>query len=420
MDRVLVVCFKLIGVSFLFVGQVVPAFFMDANEYGEYASLISFVSICVVLSVFGGDRYLLKEVSVSYGLNSFFESNILILIKCLLFCFLVVFVVVVLKYYGDFYILFFVVLTVMFNVLFVLSTSLLRGSGNRLLAEFLLNVFRPFLFVFMIFVVFNYYDFEGVSSEGLIYVLMFSWGIAFVAQVFFLVKKTTVFGFLLNMPVLGGEWCFFKKLFPFAMLAIGPGLLNQIDIYMVSVVCGNIEAGGYAIASKASQLLNLSSVALNLYLAPIIARMFKDRISRSVALKEIKMTMVFVAVLTVLPAIVVISYSTELLGIVNEEYVSNDSLLNVLVLAKVFSALCGPVFVFLAMAGDELFAGVLSVISVVVLGLLIYIIAPVYSAESAAYIQLFVTAFLNAILAIRVYYKFKIDVSIIGLFRKGI
>lgn len=418
MHRFLVVLFKLLGVAFLFLGQVLPAFYMEVEEYGWYASILSLAMICVVISNFGGDRFFLKEVAKSdtaKGFSGFFW----VVFKCVSINFILVSAFLLYEYKNNLGLFLFVVASVLINVVFMMFSSFMRGVGKRLHAEFLQNAFRPFLFFIMMFAFFYFKDFDGVIAESLVVFLMLSWGVGVLIQVYVCRSSLKVYGAEALGKETRGVYASYKTLVPFAMLAVGPGLMNQIDIYMVSKVIGVSEAGGYSIASKASNLLSLSSVALNLYMAPVIARMFKDASSRNKGLKEIKTTMFLVTVLTIAPAILIIAYSVEALEFVKPEYAASSSLLEILVVSKVISALCGPVFIFLAMAGDARFAGIASVLALVILGSSIYIISPGYGVQSVAYLQLLVVGGLNLTLLARIISKYKVDVSVFCLLRKS-
>lgn len=127
-------------------------------------------------------------------------------------------------------------------------------------------------------------------------------------------------------------------------------LMNRLDIILIGILIGPVEAGIYAVASRAAQLTAFGLSATNQVVAPMISRLHSQERPRELA----RLVQVSSAVSTgsvLLLSLAAIVLSGQLLGVYGERFLEGRTVFFVLCGMQIINAATGPVGHLLNMTG---------------------------------------------------------------------
>lgn len=130
-------------------------------------------------------------------------------------------------------------------------------------------------------------------------------------------------------------------------------LLNRSDLIMLGLISSNANAGIYAVASRAADLVPILLIASNMVIAPKIAILYRD--GELEKLKKMLTTTIKVVVFASLPLALLLFFGANwlLLLFYGEDYAEGALVLRLLVVAQFIVVLGGPLGTTLEMTGNE-------------------------------------------------------------------
>lgn len=129
-------------------------------------------------------------------------------------------------------------------------------------------------------------------------------------------------------------------------------VLGQTDVVMLGALRGAQDVGVYAVATRLAYLLQYVTVAAEMVLAPVMARLYAN--GEKEALQKILTRVVRISFVAVLPfgvAMVIVGY--WLLGIFGSDFVAARTALAILAVGQLLQVAAGSAALFLAMTGHE-------------------------------------------------------------------
>ena len=204
-----------------------------------------------------------------------------------------------------------------------------------------------------------------------------------------------------------------RSAIPLLWLGIAVVATEQVTVAMVGGILGPSVAGLYDVARRASMLISLPLIAVNMPLAPAIARMYTA--GRMDALQALVWKAALLAALGALPiAIACFSFGGYILSVYGASYREAAGALRVLAIGEVGNTLAGSVALLLNMTGHERNAAMGVTIAALVNVLLNAVLIPLFGLQGAAAATSASLVVWNVILAISVRRKLGIDSSIAG------
>jgi O-antigen/teichoic acid export membrane protein len=198
----------------------------------------------------------------------------------------------------------------------------------------------------------------------------------------------------------------------FMMLVINGAhmLLNNVDLLILGLYRSPEEVGIYGVSARVASMVTFILIASYPVFAPLIAR--QHALGQREALQQaIAHGMRPIAVAAVGLACALVIMGAVILGWFGEDFKRGQMVLNILLLGQTVNALCGPVALLLAFAGQEtLVARVLVVAVAMSIGLNLLII-PIFGMEGAACVTAFAAVFWNLALYVLARRHLKIDSS---------
>ena len=407
------------GISFL--NAIILARVLGPDGYGAFSNGMAWISLLIIPATFGFGILLVRDIaiyrskkkwSMLKGLLRF--SDFFVLILSVKLSFFGAWIIGYLFSHPD-QLMMRQTLWVALPLLPLLALSSLREAGTRglehvILARFPGMIVRPGLLLI------------GIGGIYFWKLLPLNAPIAMAVNV------------IAGVISLGLGIIFFQKLLPrevkhvtpkysseswlntaFQMLIYGGAqlVLFQIDIVMLGVIRNPEEVGLYAVATRLAYLLMYVTVAMEIIVAPVMARLFtgKDLILlQGIVSKSVRIAFV----LTMPIGIFLLLMGDQVLAIFGHQFVASDTSLQILVVGRLLYVAMGSGGLLLAMTGKE------KALSFIVTGTAIAniifntILIPKFGIEGAAFstsISLVIVQLLLWVYTIR---KNGIDVTIKG------
>jgi O-antigen/teichoic acid export membrane protein len=144
------------------------------------------------------------------------------------------------------------------------------------------------------------------------------------------------------------------------------------------------DVAQYAVAIRASALINFFLIAVNFIAAPRIAQLHNE--NKKNELQTLITTTVKALYLFVTPILItIIFFSNELMSIFGEEFKKSGNLLLILSIGQLINVATGPVGYLLTMTGNERPMRNMYLISGLICILLIFLLTPIFGIEGAAW-----------------------------------
>ena len=124
------------------------------------------------------------------------------------------------------------------------------------------------------------------------------------------------------------------------------------------------------------------------------------------------------AALTILPVIIIVLFAEQLLGMFGPEYVEAATILRLLIIGQSVSACCGPVLLTATLCGMQKFAAGIVLSACFVNYLFCIMLIPDYGPIGAAWASIIGVVLMNIALAVIIYFKTGVDVTMLNLLKK--
>ena len=196
----------------------------------------------------------------------------------------------------------------------------------------------------------------------------------------------------------------------FTMLAINGAhmLLNNVDLLILGLFRSPSEVGIYGVSSRVASIVTFILVASYPVFAPLIAK--QHAIGKREELQHaIAHGMRPIAVGAAVLALTLMVFGAAILGLFGEEFKRGQTVLSILVIGQTINALCGPVALLLAYAGQETVVAKVLVGAVAVSIGLNFLVIPRFGMEGAASVTALCTIFWNLTLYVLTRRRLGID-----------
>lgn len=410
---------KMAGAGLVFISNVLLARMLGADEYGFYIYVLSWMFILALGGKFGLDwasiRYVAAyDANKEWGLlRGYLRWSARIAMATSITIAIAGFIVVWL--FGEQereLILFFVSLVLLpFTVLLVIRSAALQGLKKVVMAQAPMYVLLPVLLVAGVFAI----RLAGGGQAGAVSAMTAHLGAT-------VVSLGLVFHFMhvclpreaacADTEYRIGEWT------STAFLLLGISgffvVMEQSDIIIIGLFHGAANSGIYAAASKVASLIASGLIIANVIVAPMISQLY---VTGNIAeLKRVVRLAAGFAFAFALPAVVSIFLFGEwIMELFGPRFSEGYAALIILTLGQLVNALAGSVGFFMTMTGNEKamawIAGSCAVLNVV----FNFILIPPFGKVGAAISTACTLALWNVCLAVFIYRKFRIHVSILSL-----
>jgi len=413
----LMLAVKICSAVLLFASHLLPARFMEISEYGLYAYVVSLVTVLSYVVIWGGDKFILKQVSLRGSKSNEVDLSNLI--------FGVYFVIVVNvfavagglifflrnyfegKYSGATEIL--ILLTLFAVSLSIISASITKGLDKVIASEVVFNVLRPLFFIVAVLACFLL--FNEISVQSMLGVLLFSYFMSLLGSSRLNLKELGV-NVVFKLHTVS---YFYKKSFPFFLVGVGSPLLANIDLLQLGVESSVENVAIYSIAGKVVSLILLGLVSANLLIVPKLSPLFHDNNLKKMR-GIIRENNIFVALLTIPAVLIITIFSKDMLLFFGSGYLPAADVLNVLLIGQVVNVFCGPVLLTAILAGEQKKAAYIVLVLCLIEWLLCILFIPMYGVMGAAYASVIARILMNVALAIVVYRYIGVNVTMLNIF----
>ena len=142
-------------------------------------------------------------------------------------------------------------------------------------------------------------------------------------------------------------------------------LNSRVDILMLGSLRDTTEAGVYNVASRVATLLVFGLQAVNMLVAPDIAKGYAKNEFTQMQ-QNIRFAVVGSSGVTIPVAILLLYFGDDLLGVFGAQFIVAATALKYLTIAQMINALCGPVGYLMIMTGHQVQAAKIVAVTVLV------------------------------------------------------
>lgn len=417
---------KAFSALLLLASQLVPAQCLGISEFGTFSYVNSILVVMTFVIAWGTDRFCLKEVALAFkkssnkdqrpplenlssigkktfGVWSVLSINTLIVATGLFF-----YLQHCLKAEFTLPLFWICVLIVFGRATAQVTSSVTRGLDRVLLSEAIISLLRPVLFVLPMAVC--YYADIAISLPSVL--LLFGGSFLTVAVVFFVINSSVTElrpRFDLNQISYVYRYSFF-----FFLIGVGLPLMANINTIELGNLRSRSEVALFSAAAKIVGMVLLGLVSANLVIAPKLPPLFYGGDFEAMR-RTIRGNNLFVALLTTAPVAVIAIFAEPILSAFGAKYVAAAPLLRIMVVGQIFSVACGPVVLTASLTGLQKLTATV-VLSVCLINWLLCItLIPKYGATGAAYASVVGNFMINAILAVIIYKRIGVNVTMTNL-----
>lgn len=392
---------RLIGlaIGFIFSWWIGREF--GATFWGDFTLYNTLLHIFIIPCVIGLDSLTVKYTAQFYALSEmqefseFYKSTISLTIIGSIITFVLSYVLlnsdlIDLSFIGDIESkgINKVLICLPGMAIFTIHQSILRGQKNMFVYGILKNIL---IFGILFLISFTFYNIKKTNFN--IYLLLdiyiFTiYILAIITGIFLFVNSGLRYKFSLrNIGLL-------RESYPLMIVSSMALIVTYTDVLMISFYLPNSEVGIYDIAIKFSALSGIFLMAINSYAMPKFAEYFGS--GNRNALKTIVQQTSKLIFWSSIPFLIFgILFSSSLLGLYGEEFLSGTMALIILVIGQFISSICGSVAYLLQMTDNQVLFQRIFLIATVINIAFNIILIPIYGITGAAIASLLSTAFWN-------------------------
>ena len=268
-----------VGQAFIFGVQAVLARMAGADEFGIYVYVFTWFNIVLIAALAGLDTATIKFVSVYVGTQRWslgrgairFSRSAAALISIGVAALLAVAVSLLPMQSGLRNAFYVACVLLPLWALARVNNGVLEGLKRVVVANALFAVARPLLWLTTALVLVAVL---GITLTGAGLVLAHALAVALtLGVIYWLILRVQPDELRSATPeIRASEW--FGTSLPLSFVAGMSLVLNRVDIVLVGILLGTTEAGIYAVASRAAQIVNLGLSASNKVVAPRVAELY--------------------------------------------------------------------------------------------------------------------------------------------------
>lgn len=343
--KVRILFIKFISICMFFGIPFLITNIFTTEDYGFYAKVIALISLSSIIFLLGIDKFLIKKFKYDNGiLFSAIKTiafNIIILSLILYILFDLGF---------DFKNLSMTLLLFLFSMILSISGSL-KSIGSIITNETIFNILRPLVLIIML-LIFGTSGYKNyLLPETIVLVsLISSFLLCLLVQLIIIFKKTK-----LSLSDFGnGSYIKINQFLPFFLIGFGTAAINYIDIVIGGFFLSNLDIAKYSISIKFASVPIMISAVIYQLLIPAIQQWSNEK--NELVPKEVFKSISFVAFLSVIYFLMIISFGEQIFALFNINYDEISKLFYVLFFGNLISILCGPCFIIANILGGEITA----------------------------------------------------------------
>ena len=411
----------------LLASQLLPANCMDVAEFGTFSYINSILVVLAFVIIWGTDRYCLKEVSLAFKKSDGEDgslpslerresvSNKLFGVYSILTINTVI-VAVGLFFYlrnglgGEFTKSLFCicVLIVFGRAASQVTSSITRGMDKVLLSEALFSIARPLLFVLPM--ACFYFAKTAVSLNAVLALFAASF---LLVSVFFTIINTRTPQLKPKVDVEAIPKIYRYSFF-FFLIGVGLPLMSNINTIELGNLRSRPEVAMFSAAAKVVGVVLLGLVSANLIIAPKLTPLYYGGDFEGMR-RTIRGNNLFVIFLTLVPVCSIAIFAESIMATFGAKYVAAAPILRVMVIGQAFSVACGPVVLTATLTGLQKYTATVVLSVCLINWLLCLILIPKYGAMGAAYASVVGNLIINSVLALIIYKRIGVNVTMTNL-----
>jgi len=415
---------KVASTTLTFLMSLLLARLLGTTGYGTYAYALAWVSLLSVLSIFGLDKLLVREIAV-YNTRSSWNlmsgllrwSNITALVVSLGFALLAGITIWILSDRLESqmtYTLLIALVMLPLIVLLRLRQAAMRGLHHVVGGQLPETLIMPISFFIVVGGMYLFMK-NALSAPAVVIAQVVAVGIALLIGVRQL--QTSLPQSAKEAHPVYQSWTWTYIVMPLVFLDTMTMINSQIDIILLGLMKSTGMVGVYAVAKKGAALITFILIAVNIALAPTIASMYAagemDKLQRMITKSA---RVILIGSLPI--AIVLILFGHWfLLFFFGQDFVHGEKALAILSAGQLINAAMGSVGLLLIMTGYERDAAMCVGISAVLNIILNAFLIPKWGLEGAAAATTTTVIFWNILLAILVYKRLGIHSTALGEMR---
>ena len=227
----------------------------------------------------------------------------------------------------------------------------LKSIGSIITNETIFNILRPLVLIIML-LIFGTSGYKNyLLPETIVLVsLISSFLLCLLVQLIIIFKKTK-----LSLSDFGnGSYIKINQFLPFFLIGFGTAAINYIDIVIGGFFLSNLDIAKYSISIKFASVPIMISAVIYQLLIPAIQQWSNEK--NELVPKEVFKSISFVAFLSVIYFLMIISFGEQIFALFNINYDEVSKLFYVLFFGNLISILCGPCFIIANILGGEITA----------------------------------------------------------------
>jgi O-antigen/teichoic acid export membrane protein len=406
-----------------FLNAIILARLLGARDYGAYANAVAWVSILAVIATFGFDILIVRNVASYHtqqkfdelkGLLHFTERYVLIFSILLTLSFILVAKYFLFSQAEDIIrlSLWWGMPLIPLLTLININGATLRGFEHVIYARLPSMLIRPGLTLLGILAIYLVRP-DGVSISNSMAVYIGSTIVALSIAFFWQRKFLPVEILSAHLKYEVRPWM--KSAFFLVIFGSVQVLFGQIGTIMLGAMSTAVDVGLFSIASRLAYLLMFALVAVEMILAPVVARL--NTLGECEKLQNIlTQTVRIVFLVTLFPSLVLIFWGDHVLYIFGHEYAGGQTVLIILVFGQLINAATGSGAIVLFMLGYEQIVTVIFMTVTILSVALNAIIIPRYGLNGVASVSALSLIILNLLLSVFTVKRTGLHVTILGKF----
>lgn len=375
-----IIIIRVFALCLSFLLSILIARILGVSEFGAYSYAYSIATILALISISGFDRHTLREVSILIpkkswskikGIRKTAEISSL-LISFVLASLAIIWFLKASKNTTMASSAVYAVLLIPLIGLLRIEAALLRSNKQSIRSQIPDQIIRPLSLVIMISL---YYLATDIKYKGSDFILLHSIAAAIaLAWSFWEVKKILPKEIKKAKPEYEIKTQFISS-FYMGGIAVFGALNTQIPLIFMGTLSTPEQTGVFSAALRISQLVTFSYAALNMAIAPSMARL--NKLGDITKMEKLGQITALSAVIISLPIVVgFYFFSNQILSVFGEGFDEGSAALKIMVFSQLFHVSMGSVSLWLMMSKNEKYALVVHAISLLVTILISVLLIP--------------------------------------------
>ena len=404
-----------------FANGVILARLLGASEYGAYSNAVAWISVLAMISSFGFDILLVRNIASYKALQKYDELKGLLRFSGRYVFIFSILVTLVFAYVAKVWLfsqaeyviqlaMWWGMTLIPFLALLNINASILRGLEHVIHARLPGVLIRPGLIMLATLLLFFFYS----KDIGIAPVMAVNLGATLCALALGIFWQR---GFLPVELTEGSHKYEIGSWMRSAVILLVFGgvqtFYGQIGTIMLGILGTAVDVGLFSVASRVAYLLVFALVAVEIILAPVIARLGAtgDRVElQSVLTRTVRGAFLFV----LLPSLVLIFFGDRILVFFGVEYSAGQTALVYLVLGQLVNIAAGSGAVVLFMLGYEYLVAITFVGVALMSVAANMVVIPVYGLNGVAIVSAASLVLINLILSVCVVWRTGLHATVLG------